>query len=304
MEDERRWTIREMVQWITDDLKKRGLATSRLDAELIVSHALSLSRVALLIESQRELQAGELAAIRDLVRRRRGCEPMAYLRGFREFYGRPFVVNRDVLIPRPETEHLVEVALASLQAKDLCARVLDMCTGSGCVAITLKCALANIVVDAVDASPKALAVAKQNALRLGARWNTRWLVGDLFAPLGAPKPRYDLIVANPPYIASKDIDSLDPDVRVFEPHLALDGGRDGLSLVRPLVQQAPSWLVAGGVLAFEIGAGQASEVVRLLSQAGFIDVQTTKDYAGHERIARGRWLGARRTPKAPSTATQ
>jgi release factor glutamine methyltransferase len=298
MADERRWTIREMVQWITDDLKKRGVATCRLDAELIVSHALSLTRVALLIESQRELSESELAAIRELVRRRRACEPMAYLRGFREFYGRPFAVNRDVLIPRPETEHLVEVALASLQGKELSARVLDLCTGSGCVAITLKCERPEWIIDAVDLSPKALAVAKTNALKLGARWNTRWLVGDLFAPLGAPKPRYDLIVANPPYIASKEIESLDADVRAFEPRLALDGGGDGLTIVQKLVQQAPAWLVSGGVLALEIGAGQAPEVGKLLSHEGFIDVQMTKDYAGHERIAYGRWSRAIRTASA------
>lgn len=278
------WTIGSLVKWATDDFRTRGLENPRLDAEVIVSFALGIDRTKLIIESLRPLEGAELGRIRELVKRRRNREPVAYLRGEREFYGRPFRVDARVLVPRPDTEALVEVALARSHARSLSARVLDLCTGSGCVAITIARQRPTTDVFATDISPDALAVARDNALRLGA-YNVAFLEGDLFAPVGAR--RFEVITANPPYIPSGDIAGLMADVRDFEPRLALDGGTDGLDLVRRIVDAAPAHLVAGGVLALEIGAGEAADVRGLLETRGFTDVQVERDYAKIERVVSG-----------------
>ena len=272
---------------MTDDLRKRGVDGARLDAELIVAQALAIDRVKVIVEGQRLLSPAELEHVRALFKRRRGYEPVAYLRGFREFYGRPFRVDRRVLVPRPDTEILVEVALRRLHGRELGARVLDLCTGSGCVAVTLKLERPTATVDATDLSADAVAVARDNAQRLGAVWNVRFCAGDLFSPLGAPRSAYDLVVANPPYIETDEIARLQPDIREHEPRLALDGGRDGLDLVRRIVAEAPRWLRPGGVLAMEIGAGQAAEVAELYARGGFVGIERSQDYGGHERVVSG-----------------
>lgn len=279
--------MRDVVVWMTDDLRKRGIDAARLDAELIVAQALQIDRVKVIVEGLRMLEPSELETIRALFKRRRAYEPVAYLRGYREFYGRTYRVDRRVLVPRPDTEILVEVALERLHNRDLGARVLDLCTGSGCVAITLKLERPTMTVDATDVSADALAVARDNAQRLGAVWNVRFALGDLFAPLGEPRPIYDLVVANPPYIASDEIPTLQPDVRDHEPHLALDGGQDGLEFVRRIVAEAPKHLRAGGALAMELGAGQAPMVEEIFLRGGFTDVRRKQDYAGHERVVSG-----------------
>jgi release factor glutamine methyltransferase len=285
-EAQRVWTVQEVVAWTTDDLRKRGVSTSRLDAELIVAQALAIDRIRVLVDGARSLLPEELAAIRELVRRRRTFEPIAYLRGEREFYGRVFRVDRRVLVPRPDTEILVEVALERLRGHDLGARVLDLCTGSGCVAITLKRERPTLAVDAVDLSAEAIALARENAQRLGAVWNVRFLVGDLYAPLEAER-RYDLVVANPPYIGSGEIAGLQPDIRDHEPRLALDGGTDGLEFVRRIAAGAPSHLRPGGALATEISADQGPAVVEILRGHGFEDVRVSRDYGGHDRVVSG-----------------
>ncbi|GAC1353175.1 MAG: peptide chain release factor N(5)-glutamine methyltransferase [Polyangiales bacterium] len=290
-EIEKSWTVQRVVTWTADDLKKRGIENARLDAELIVAYALKIDRIKVLIEGGRSLDPAELEVIRALVKRRRAFEPIAYLRGEREFYGRPFRVDRRVLVPRPDTETLIEVALMRLSGRDLGGRILDLCTGSGCVAITLKCERPTIGVDAVDVSEDAIAVARVNAQRLGAVWAVRFLIGDLFAPLrkasearAQPSPRYDLIVANPPYIATDEVRTLQPDIRDHEPHLALDGGHDGLALVRKIIEEARSFLVTGGALALELGAGEAPTVSQLLQNQGWNDVRVARDYGGHDRV--------------------
>lgn len=279
--------MRDVVTWMTDDLRKRGVDGARLDAELIVAQALHIDRVKVIVEGQRMLEPQELETIRALFKRRRGFEPVAYLRGFREFYGRTFRVDRRVLVPRPDTETLVEVALERLRNRDLGARIVDLCTGSGCVAITLKLERPTMTVDATDLSPDAIAVARDNAQRLGAVWNVRFAAGDLFAPLGAPRKIFDLVVANPPYIATDEIATLQPDIKDHEPRLALDGGADGLDIVRRIVKEAPRWLRPGGALAMEIGAGQAPLVEQIFVEGGFGDVRRTQDYGGHDRVVSG-----------------
>lgn len=278
------WTIGSLVKWATDDFKARGIESPRLDAEILVAHALRIDRMKVILEALRPLEAGELAMLRELVKRRRAHEPIAYLRGEREFYGHTFKVDARVLIPRPDTEALVEVALARSADVSLSMRLLDLCTGSGCVAIAIAKARPTAEVVASDVSDGALAVARDNALRLGA-YNVSFVQGDLFAAV--PAQRFDVITANPPYIATAEIPTLMPDVREFEPRLALDGGADGLDLVRRIVAEAPGWLEADGVLALEVGAGEAPAVRELFEAAGYREVKVERDYAKIERVVSG-----------------
>jgi len=285
------WTIRRVITWATEDFRKRGVSTApRLEVELLLGIVLKLDRVGLIIDADRPLAKEELARYRALHTRRRGGEPVAYLTGAREFYGRMFRVDARVLIPRPDTEVLVEVALARTRALYLSAQVLDLCTGSGCVATTLARERPTTRVVGTDISPDALAVARENALRLGAV-NVGFLRGDLFEPFNQPRARararFDLITSNPPYIPEGEIASLPVDVRAFEPGLALKGGADGLVLVRRIVAEASAFLDVGGVLAIEIGAGQAPDVRPLFERAGFRDIESTRDLGGHERVVSG-----------------
>jgi release factor glutamine methyltransferase len=280
------WTIRRVITWAMEDLRKRGSPSPRLDVELLLGLVLKMSRVQLIIDADRPLAKEELGRYRALHQRRRSGEPVAYLTGVREFYGRPFRVDARVLIPRPDTEILVEVALARTRRISLSARVLDLCTGSGCVAITLGKERPTTRVLAVDLSPDALTVARENALRLGAV-NVGFAEGDLFSPLKRGRDKFDLITANPPYIAVGEIPTLQLDVRAFEPRLALAGGEDGLETVRRLVAEAPAFLAEGGVLAVEIGAGQAPDTRVIFERAGFSDIEAARDLGGHERVVSG-----------------
>lgn len=282
-EQPKKWTIGDLVTWATDDFRGRGIDNPRLDAELLVAHALHTTRMQLIIDRDRPVIAGELAALRDLVKRRRAREPVAYLLGEREFYGRRFRVDSRVLIPRPDTECLVEVGLERSRHASMHARVLDLCTGSGCVAITLARQRPTTQVTGADLSEDALAVARDNALRLGA-YNVAFVKSDLFASVRGP---FELVTANPPYIPTPEVETLDVDIKAFEPRLALDGGDAGLAIVRRLVAEAPRHLVPGGALAIEIGHGQAEVVRELFREAGFSDVSAAKDYGGIERVVSG-----------------
>ena len=279
------WSIRRVIAWAMDDLKKRGSASPRLDVELLLGKVLGLDRVHLIIDADRPLDKGELAAYRSLHTRRRAGEPVAYLLGVREFYGRLFRVDKRVLVPRPDTETLVEAALARTRHVSLSARMLDLCTGSGCVAISLARERLTTRVLGVDISEGALVVARENALRLGAV-NAGFLRADLFSATPAGS-RFELITANPPYIPDAEIAELPPDVRDYEPRLALAAGPDGLDLVRRIVAGAPARLVDGGVLAMEVGAGQAPAVVEIFERAGFREIARARDLGGHERVVSG-----------------
>lgn len=279
------WTIAAVLKWAADDFRARGIESPRLDAEVLLAHALSCSRTQLVIDMMRPLAADELSRFRELVKRRRHREPVAYLRGEREFYGRTFRVDARVLVPRPDTETLIDVALARTRHLSMSARVLDLCTGSGCVAVTLALTRPTTQVTATDISAEALALAQENALRLGAP-SVAFLRADLF---GAHEGPFDLVTANPPYIASAEVETLAPDVRSFEPRLALDGGDDGLVLVRRIVEAAPSHLAKGGVLAMEIGAGQADAVAAIFEARGFEGIERARDLARIERVVSGVW---------------
>jgi release factor glutamine methyltransferase len=284
-EPQKTWTIGSLVKWATDDFRARGIENPRLDAEVIVAFALGIDRTRVIIESLRPLEPAELSLLRDLVKRRRSREPIAYLRGEREFYGRPFRVDPRVLIPRPDTETLVDVALARTSHVSLSMRQLDLCTGSGCVAITMARQRPTAKVIASDVSAEALAVAEENALRLGA-YNVAFVRSDLFASI-PDASRFDVITANPPYIATAEIEGLMADVRDFEPRMALDGGGDGLDFVRRIIDGAQAFLDPAGVLAMEVGAGEAPATRALFEEHGYREVQVERDYGKIERVVSG-----------------
>jgi release factor glutamine methyltransferase len=287
------WTIRGVLAWAAADFRRRGIDSPRLDAELLLAHVLGVDRIRLILDAERPLEPAELEDYRAVIQRRRKLEPIAYILGTREFYGLPIRVDPRVLIPRPDTEVLVDVGLARTRARNLSGHALDLCTGSGCVAIAFARQRPLWRVTAVDLSPGALEVARDNALRLGAIWGVDFIESDLDAAL-ASDARFDLITANPPYITDADLPTLQRDIVDHEPHLALTGGSEGLDIVRRIAALAPRRLRACGVLAIEVGAAQAAEAARLLRDAGLRQIETARDLGGIERVVSGELPAASR----------
>jgi release factor glutamine methyltransferase len=252
---DRSWTIREVLDWATRDFTARGIESSRLDAELLVAEALGIDRVDLYLDLHRPLGEGERGSIRPLVARRREREPVAYILGRRDFYGRRFSVTPDVLIPRPDTETLVDHALDCIPA-DQPLRVLDIGTGSGAIAVTIAAERPEAIVTATDISQAALGVAAKNAERLGVADRIRFEQADLLSGT----EQYDLVVSNPPYIAQSEMESLQAEVREYEPIGALAAGEDGLDIVRALLRATETATATGAQLLLEVGAGQAVSV--------------------------------------------
>jgi release factor glutamine methyltransferase len=277
------WTPLAVLSWTQSRFAERGLPSARLDAEVLLAHALRTTRVALYTGFDKPLEETELATYRELIKRRLAGEPVAYLVGEQEFWSLPLAVDARVLIPRRDTETLVEVALAAL-ARGRAARVADIATGSGAVALALAKERPEAVVVATDVSPDALAVARANAARHALDARVAFKEGDLAGPLDGA---FDLIVSNPPYVPSGTIAGLAPEVR-REPRLALDGGADGLDLVRRLVPAAVAHLAEGATLAIEHGFDQGEAVRALLSAAGLDAVATQADLAGQPRVTSGR----------------
>lgn len=252
------------------------------EARLLLGQVLERSATWLITHDDQVLDEDELLAFASLVARRAGGEPVAYLIGFREFFGREFAVSPAVLIPRPETELLVESALAGV-GTGATARILDLGTGSGCIAITLALAIPQARVTAVDTSQEALHIARRNAERLGVRLNL--LQSDWFAALAGEC--FDLIVANPPYIAAGDPHLAAGDLR-HEPPAALASGADGLAAIRRIVAAAPAYLAPGGRLWLEHGYDQGDAVRELMAVAGLADIEQCRDLAGIMRVCGGR----------------
>jgi release factor glutamine methyltransferase len=258
----------------------------RLDARLLIQHLLGISHAQYLADPDRSLSADQVEAFMSLVLRRERGEPVAYLLGEKDFYSRTFRVTADVLIPRPDTELIVTLALKRLKALTW-PRVLDLGTGSGAIAVTLACENPEAQVTAVDVSPAALAVAQENAQRLGGK--VEFVESDWFAALGSAENCaanggvFDVIVANPPYVAARDPHLLQ-DGLPFEPDLALTDGADGLSCIRRIIADAPQHLVAGGVLLIEHGYDQAEAVRELLAAGPFADISTWQDLSGIDRV--------------------
>lgn len=277
---ERTWTIRDVLDWATKDFEARGIESPRLDAELIVANALGIDRIGLYLDLGRPLLEAERSAIRPLVMRRRDREPVAYILGYRDFYGRRFEVTSDVLIPRPDTETLIEHALRLIPS-DSGSRVIDVGTGSGAIAITIAAERPLAEVTATDISERALAVAARNASALDVGERIRFEHADLFDSKGP----FDFVLSNPPYISAADLKGLEAEVRVHEPNTALEGGDDGLNVVRALIAEAGSATTRGAQILMEIGAGQAPDVASIAEHStNWKHVETYQDINRIERV--------------------
>jgi len=250
------WTTLKVLDWTKEYLASRGVENARLEAEWLLCAATGLDRVGLYLNFERPLNDEELAAYRLMVARRGRREPLQHILGTQEFCGLEFEVTPEVLIPRHDTESLVNEALSRMPAA---RSVLDIGTGSGCIAVALACKLPGASVTAVDISEAALAVSRRNAEKNGVV--IEFLQGSLFEPVVGR--RFDLMVSNPPYIPSQDIESLQPEVRDFDPRGALDGGKDGLEVYRALIPAAAVLLNPGGWLLVEVGIGQATDVAQM-----------------------------------------
>lgn len=278
------WTIRKVLDWTRGHFEKHDVDAPRLTAELLLAHLLQVERVKLYMDLERPLSREELGAYRAMIQKRLAGEPTQYLVGAKEFYGRRFEVDARVLIPRGETELLVEAALRAVP-RDAPARVLDLCTGSGCVAVSIAAERPQASVWATDLSADALAVAKANAARHQVDGRVSFFAGDLFAAV-PPDATFDVVVSNPPYVKRGDLPGLQKEVQK-EPVLALDGGPDGLEVIRRIIDAALPRLKAGGLLALEIGDEQGAALNELLVRAGYHDVRIEKDLARHDRLALG-----------------
>ncbi|HSD04070.1 MAG TPA: peptide chain release factor N(5)-glutamine methyltransferase [Gaiellales bacterium] len=273
----------EVLRLSTAHLERHGSPTARLDAELLIGHALGLSRVELYTGFERPLGEDELATCRELVARRAKREPVPYILGRWGFRGLDLEVDRRVLVPRPETELLVDRCLALLDGL-AGPDVLDVGTGSGAIALALASELPEARVFGCDVSEEALDVARGNGERLGI--DVEWAVSDLLSGLG--ERRFHLVASNPPYVAAGEIEGLDPEVRDWEPRRATVAGETGLEVIERLVAAAPAVLEPDGALVLEVGAGQAEAAARLVESAGLSEVGRDPDHAGIERIVWGR----------------
>lgn len=254
--------------------------TPRLDAEILLAHALKMPRARLLASLQEGAAADNFEP---LIERRAAGEPIAYILGSWEFFSRTFIVEAPVLVPRPETEHLVEVVAAEVGEKP--AEVLEIGTGTGCVAISIACECRNAAIVATDIRPGNLVLAERNARRHEVEPRITFVESDLFEKIGGD---FDVICSNPPYIADSDWPELSETIRNYEDRAALTSGEDGLEVIRRLIAQAPQFLRADGLLTFEFGSGQRPAIESLLLEAGYRDIRFVQDLSGIDRIAAAR----------------
>ena len=276
------WTIRTVLQWTRAYFEQCNVDAPRLTAELLLAHLLKVERVQLYIDFERPLTKAELKAYRELIQRRRSGEPTQYLVGTKEFYGRRFTVNAQVMIPRPETELLVEASLRAIP-EDASTHVLDLCTGAGCIAVSIAAERPQASIVATDLAIGALEVAKMNAAHFKVEAQIIFYQGDLFEPLPTDA-RYDVIVSNPPYV-QRDVMSTLPKEVQREPQRAFDGGRDGIDIIRKIISTAKAFLKPGGMLALEMGDEQGEVVRKLLLQTGYRHVHIEQDWAHCDRFA-------------------
>ena len=278
------WTIMKILNWTKQYFEAKGVENPRLDAEVLLCAVLKCQRITLYVDFERPLSEEELATYREYVRRRGNFEPLAYILGERAFMRNTFKVNKATLVPRPETELLVEslVRIVPLLKREGDVKILDIGTGSGAIIVSLLDYLPNAKGVGVDISVDALIVAKENSEKIGVTGRIGFVRSDVFSKLPLEK-KFDIIVSNPPYIPAGDIAGLDKDVQQ-EPRGALDGGADGLDFYRRITAEAMDHMAEEGVLAFEIGIGQAAAVQQLCLDAGFVKTAVRKDYAGIERM--------------------
>ncbi|WKZ33806.1 MAG: peptide chain release factor N(5)-glutamine methyltransferase [Thermodesulfobacteriota bacterium] len=283
-------TIREALTRASEALSNAGIPEPVAEAELILMRILGVKRHSLFLDARKELPFEKAAELEDALLRRVKREPSQYIFGETDFRGLTLKVTKDVLIPRPETELLAGEAIKLGKDMDPALAVIDLCTGSGCIAASIASEAPGPVVYATDISEKALQIARENAARAGVAERIRFLHGDLFAPLpGVLRGSAGIIVSNPPYVPERDMEGLDPEVRDFEPREALSGGEDGLSFIRRIVSESPLFLAPGGWLLIEIGYGQAGEARRMAAADGRYDkIEIIRDYGKIDRILKAR----------------
>jgi len=276
-------TLLEILQSTTAYLTKRKIESPRLNAEHLLAHVLGLRRLDLYLEFERELDESELKPLREILRRRGEGEPLQHLLGTVEFCGRNFLCDKRALVPRPETEELVELVISKIQNPK--SRIVDVGTGSGVIALSLAASFPEAALEAIDFSDEALGLARENAARLELEGRVRFMKGNL---LREAEGEFDVIVANLPYVAREDRPSLSREVR-HDPEIALFAGENGEQLIRELIEQAPSRMRAGGLLALEIGLGQSDSLQSILAQKNFHDIESKRDYAGTPRFLLARY---------------
>jgi release factor glutamine methyltransferase len=278
-------TVLEVLQSTAGYFQKHNIDSPRLNAEHLLAHVLRRKRIDLYLEFERRLPESELTPLRELVKRRGSGEPLQHLIGTVEFCGRSFRCDKRALVPRPETEQLVELLISHFKSEIAYSRMIDVGTGSGVIALTLAAEFPKAEIVGADISEDALMLARENAERLGLADRVRLLRSNL---LDSVQPGFDLIVANLPYVSTEDRKNLSREV-LHDPEVALFAGALGDELVRQLITQAPSWLRPAGMLAMEIGIGQSETVVALLAEKNYRDIWTEKDYSGVIRFLFARY---------------
>jgi len=288
------WTIQKLLNWMSEYFKQKNIESARFSAEMLIAHVLGMKRIELYMHFDKQVEQAKLDILRGLVKRAAESEPIAYLTGKTEFYSMPMFVSQACLIPRPETELLVERAIEFLRTRTGEQYVLDLCTGCGTIAAAIAKNYPSAKIAATDISDAALAVASQNIELHKLENRVELLCGDLFVPVikQLDGSAFDLIVSNPPYISTSEMQKLDKNIKDYEPHLALHGGVDGLDIYRRILEEVGNFLKPDGVLMMEIGYGQAEAMRGMLEDTGlFAKINIEKDLSNNDRIAIARRTG-------------
>ncbi len=282
------WTILNILKWTASYFQTHDIDSPRAAAEILLAHALKLNRIELYIRYDQPLTKKELALFKALIKRRIAREPIAYIVGVKEFWSMDIAVTKDVLIPRPETEHLVEAALSLLPidcSRNIPKRILELGAGSGAIICALASQRPEHIFIASDCSIKAVELAAKNAKYHNLNKKIMFFSGDWFMPLKDNIHLFDMIISNPPYINSRLINKLQPEISMYEPVMALDGGKDGLGPLRHIIYRAHTCLKPGGSLLLEIGHDQKEDIRRIVNSCGnYEQVVFTKDYSGYHRV--------------------
>lgn len=287
--NEQQWTIIRVLKWTRGYFASHGIEQARVDAEVLLAHVLGYHRLELYLNFDQPLTKSELAAYREVIKRRAGREPVQYITGKQEFWSLPLKVNPAVLIPRPETECLVEQVLEVVRevfSGKRSPRILEIGTGSGAIALALAHELPNATIFACDISIEALEVAKENLQELEPKTSVFLFASDLFGALKAtPTGYFDLIVSNPPYVSSNEYEKLPPEIKNFEPRHALYGGKNGTSVIEKIIAGGEPFLAPGGSMVMEIGSNQGNRLEKLAGSLPWVaEVAVKKDYSGLDRI--------------------
>jgi len=273
---------REATLFGCDYLKTRGIESYQTDSAVLLAHSSGLDKIHIITDSEKIVSSEDFERFTALLKKRAENAPLAYLTGEREFYSLLFKVEKHVLIPRPDTEILVEAVLNKIPKNERDCEILEIGTGSGCISVAIAKNCENAIITATDISLDALEIARKNAEINSVIDRVKFILSDLYKEINEEK--FDIIVSNPPYIPSGEIDELDEDIRLYEPKNALDGGLDGLDFYRKLIAEGKQLLKLSGIFFFEIGYNQARSVSKILEENEFENVTVMKDYAGHDRV--------------------